>query len=73
MYGQDDPLLFHGQLALDVSDLPASRKADGLQGFTSILFMCSECPATFYSLTDAPSFDPTSKSFQEGYSRHATV
>lgn len=55
------PELFHAQLAMDVSDLPASRKMSGLQLYTSIFFMCPDCPATFYSLlTDPASFDPKS-------------
>ncbi|PBK94055.1 hypothetical protein ARMGADRAFT_1029884 [Armillaria gallica] len=52
------PELFHTQLAMDISDLPASWKMSGLQLYTSIFFMCPDCPATFYSLTDPASFDP---------------
>lgn len=52
---------FHAHLEADVSDLPASRKLNGLQGFTSIHFMTLACKATFYSLTDPEPFEPSSR------------
>ncbi|KAL1698081.1 hypothetical protein EV121DRAFT_218728 [Schizophyllum commune] len=48
---------FHASILNDNSDLPASRKTSALAGCTSIFFMCPNCPATFYSLTNAACFD----------------
>jgi hypothetical protein len=58
VYGHDVTELFHAQLATDVSDLPASRKLNALQGFTSTHFMSHVCTAKFNSLVDPDAFKP---------------
>ncbi|KAL1713956.1 hypothetical protein EV715DRAFT_210517 [Schizophyllum commune] len=47
----------HGQLFMDVSDLPASRKTNGLAGPTSNYHLCPNCHATMFSLTSSGCFD----------------
>lgn len=58
VYGRDVTELFHAQLATNVSDLPASRKLNALQGFTSTHFMSHVCTAKFNSLIDPEAFKP---------------
>jgi hypothetical protein len=60
VYGSPNVQLFHAQLNADVSDLPASHKLNGLQGFMSIHFMSLLCTAMFYSLTNSKAFKPSS-------------
>ncbi|KAF9464321.1 hypothetical protein BDZ94DRAFT_1308102 [Collybia nuda] len=59
VYNSPNAQVFHVQLDADVSDLPASHKLNGLQGFTSTYFMNPLCKATFYSLTDPKAFKPS--------------
>lgn len=56
---QDEDQLVHGTLYIDVSDLPASRKAAGLRGVTSSDFTCSFCHQSFDSLVSPECFDST--------------
>jgi len=60
VHGKEEKELYHGQLALDVSDLPANRKLNGYMSYTSILFMCTLCEVTLFSLTDPQAFNPSS-------------
>ncbi len=50
----------HAYVNINVSDLPASRKAAGLRGVTSDDFMCHVCKKTLSSLVDHECFDDTS-------------
>lgn len=59
--GSPEVELFHAQLEADVSDLPASPKLKGLQGFTSIHLISPACNATFYSLSDPEAFKSSCK------------
>ncbi|KIK91508.1 hypothetical protein PAXRUDRAFT_797245 [Paxillus rubicundulus Ve08.2h10] len=43
----------------EVSDLPASRKTEGLASFSSKLFMCPQCKTSSFMLSDPDGFDPT--------------
>ncbi|KAH9932537.1 uncharacterized protein B0H18DRAFT_1083280 [Fomitopsis serialis] len=59
VHGSEEPHLVHGSLYMGVSDLPASRKANGLRGPTSKEYPCPYCYQSFDSLTSAECFNPT--------------
>ena len=53
----------HGQLFINTSDLPASRKLTGLRIVTTEDFMCTFCYQNFTSLVCEDCFNRESKSF----------
>ena len=62
VYQQPAPVIGHGQVLVNSSDLPASRKMSGLRGVTTKWWMCGKCDQTVPSLTNPDCFDPSSKS-----------
>ncbi|KAI0059856.1 hypothetical protein BV25DRAFT_1778317, partial [Artomyces pyxidatus] len=58
VHGEPGTRTVHGVLDHQVSDLPASRKLQGLASFTSKQFMCPEDKTTYFSLCSSSSFDP---------------
>ncbi|KIK38853.1 hypothetical protein CY34DRAFT_14791 [Suillus luteus UH-Slu-Lm8-n1] len=59
IYGHEDKHPVHSALNSEVSDLPASRKIEGLASFSSKLFMCPQCDTPSYYLADPRGFNPT--------------
>ncbi|KAG1877401.1 hypothetical protein F4604DRAFT_1880386 [Suillus subluteus] len=58
----DDPEISHSHLYCNVSDLPFSHKASGLQGHNLKIFICPTCKKPFFLLSHPSCFD--SKTFQ---------
>jgi hypothetical protein len=67
IYGHEDKHPVHSALNSEVSDLPASRKIEGLASFSSKLFMCPQCDTPSYYLADPRGFNPTGKSGLMGH------
>lgn len=61
IYGHEHKFPVHSVLNTEVSDLPASRKLEGLVSFSSKLFMCPQCETPSYYLADPCGFDPERK------------
>ncbi|KIK95537.1 hypothetical protein PAXRUDRAFT_140462, partial [Paxillus rubicundulus Ve08.2h10] len=55
--GHDECEISHSHLDTNVSDLPSSCKAAGLQGHTLKFFMCPLCRAPYFSLVHPSCFD----------------
>jgi hypothetical protein len=58
VYGPENMLPIHSFINTEVSDLPASRKIEGLVSFSSKLFMCPQCETPSFYLADPRGFNP---------------
>jgi hypothetical protein len=58
VYGDENMFPVHSVINTEVSDLPASRKIEGLASFSSKLFMCPRCETPSFFLVDPRGFNP---------------
>ncbi|KAI0037613.1 hypothetical protein FA95DRAFT_1457055, partial [Auriscalpium vulgare] len=58
VHGKPGTHPIHALLNIEASDLPASRKAAGLRGVTSKIFMCVICYMPFNDLVSCDCYDP---------------
>jgi hypothetical protein len=61
VHGHENKFPVHSVLNTEVSDLPASRKLEGLASFSSKNFMCPQCETPSYHLADPRCFDAEGK------------
>lgn len=61
VYGKPEKELVHSVVNSNSSDLPASRKMDGLQSHSSKYFMCPMCYMEHFRLSDHECFNPQSQ------------
>lgn len=61
VHGHAHTKTVHSALQSNVSDLPASRKANGLAGHSSKFFMCGFCDMPFFRLVDPTCYSPISE------------
>lgn len=61
IYGRENMFPVHSVMNSEVSDLPASRKIEGLASFSSKVFMCPQCDTPSYYLADPRGFKPEGK------------